>query len=85
MITRELLVDAVRFVARAGFGTQVLMQRRVRVGFVTASQLLFALQDAGVIGPPGDRQRRPMLAADEESALVLVDAAISDGRIGLDA
>ncbi len=83
MLSRDLLVDAVESCTRAGFGSAMLVQRKVRVGFATANQLVFALEDAGVLGPVGERHRRPVHFAKDE-AIAAVDKAIADGLIVLD-
>lgn len=86
MVTRELLIDAVTQCLRAGFGSTNLMQRRVRVGFVTAEQLLYALEDGRVLGPydPGSGRWPALHRKDELPAAVAeIDAAIADGRITL--
>ncbi|GAA4439542.1 DNA translocase FtsK [Phytohabitans houttuyneae] len=85
MITRDLLLDAAMVSIRAQFGSTTLIQRRVRVGFVTASQLLLALEDVGVLGPVGAKGKRPALRLTCHRELVAadIDRAIADGRIVL--
>lgn len=83
MITRELLVDAATQCLRVGFGSPTAMQRRIRVGFATAAQLLHALEDIQVVGPRVGG-RHPLLRRDDLPAVIdTIDAAIADGRITL--
>lgn len=91
MLSRDLLRDAVRLMGdgkphgkfRVTHMSPDTIQRRVRVGWVTATQLAQALGDAGVLGPLGPRGRRQVLAYDLDAADALVDEAIEDGRIEL--
>lgn len=85
MLTRDLLVDAADACVSAGFGSPALVQRRVRVGFVTASQLLIALQDLGILDEHGERGRFKARRA-KAGRLPLeieIDAAIKQGLIEL--
>jgi hypothetical protein len=82
VITRGLLAEAVHavFKTRGGTVETAALQRRIRVGFVTAGQLVGALEDAGVLGPKRNG-RRPIWARDVEWGHRLVAEAIEDGRI----
>lgn len=85
MITKDLLLDAATVSIRAQFGSTSLIQRRVRVGFVTASQLLLALEDIGILGPVGAKGKRPALrpTCDRELLAADIDRAVADRRISL--
>jgi S-DNA-T family DNA segregation ATPase FtsK/SpoIIIE len=53
-----LLCDAVEVVGKARFAHQDLIQRRVRVGGFKAMRLLLLMEEAGIIGPFANGQRR---------------------------
>lgn len=88
MLTHGLLRDTVRLMGdgkdhgkfRVTSMSPATIQRRVRVGFATASQLADALATAGVLGP-AVRGRRPVNAYDLDAAYALIEEAIEDGRI----
>lgn len=86
MLSRDLLADAVEAVslARAPISPSFL-QRRIRVGSVTASQLLDALEAAEVLGQYQSlvSAGRRVLVTDTALAHLMVAAAIEDGRIEL--
>ena len=51
-------------VIRARLGAVSFLQRKVRVGFSTAGQLLFALEDMGIVAPSdGTSRAREVLVA----------------------
>lgn len=85
MLSRDLLRSVAEVALRSGTGTIciTLIQRKVRVGWATAEQLVTALENAGVVGP-----RRSgwydVLPDDVEAAHQLVDQAVEAGRIQLD-
>lgn len=84
MITRDLLVDAAEVCVKRGYGTQELIQRQVRVGFVTAAQLLITLTDLGILDEGRDGKRRSRRARAGRPALETeIDAAITDGFVNL--
>ncbi|TAK89326.1 MAG: hypothetical protein EPO06_11715 [Burkholderiaceae bacterium] len=57
----EMYTSAVSLVQRRGYATSELLQRRLRVGFVTAHLLVEALEDRGVVGPRDPEGRRPLV------------------------
>ncbi len=85
MLTRDLLVDAAVACTRAGFGSQTLIQRKVRVGFGTAGQLLFALCDLGFLAETRIAGRRAAIlgSADRGPIEAKVDAGITSGLVQL--
>ena len=87
MLSRSLLRDATNALTRSrtGHASPPFLQRTIRVGFATASQLCQALEDAGVLGPLGRGLDRPIRLTDGiDGAHCAVRAAIADGRIRLD-
>ncbi len=88
MLTHDLILDAAERLIRdrVPVGTTAV-QRKVRVGFATAGQLLFALEDIGILSAEDPRsRRRTVLAAtfDRAAVVTVVDAAVAEGRMKLD-
>ena len=84
MISVDLLRSAATALAgvRGNAVTTSSIQRRIRVGWVTAGQLTQAMQDARVLGERGPGGHYPVLARGE-AAHRLIATAIDDGRITL--
>lgn len=61
MLTPELLEECTRMVVRTQFAATSPVQRRMRVGFATAGQLLDALTERGVLGPSDGSAARTVL------------------------
>lgn len=60
----ELFNDAVRVVQEAGRGSISLLQRKLRIGYGRAAQLIDQLEAAGILGPdPGGSEGRPVAGA----------------------
>lgn len=58
----DLLCYAAEVAIRRGYASQLLVQRRVRVGFAKAQRLLLLLEEYGITGPkPPDSVKRPAL------------------------
>jgi hypothetical protein len=86
MLSHALILDAAEAVIRRSRQPVGLsfMQRTVRVGFVTASQLLDALTAIGVLA--ATQPRRAVLVNDFDRAAVLdaTHRAVTEGRFELD-
>lgn len=67
-----LLCDAIEAVGKAQYAHQDLIQRRVRVGFVKAGRLLYLMEDAGIIGPliNGQKRREVLITLDQVPAVL---------------
>ena len=57
----ERLADAARLVVRAGYGSVSLMQRKMRIGYVTAARLIDQLEERGIVGPAQGSSPREVL------------------------
>ena len=57
MTEHPLLIEAIELVVKSGSAAR--FQRRMRVGFATASTLLFRMEDLGVVGPERASGRQP--------------------------
>ncbi|MGI5222206.1 DNA translocase FtsK [Nocardia sp. CA-290969] len=68
---REMFLHAVDLVVRAQFASPSMLQRKLRVGFAKAVQLLDRMTEAGIIGPAdGSRARDVLVPADQADALL---------------
>lgn len=83
MLSRSLLAEAVTLASGRVELAASSVQRKLRVGYVTAAQLVEALEDAGVLGEWNRDGKRPVLVADAEKANAMVAGAIDAGRIVL--
>jgi S-DNA-T family DNA segregation ATPase FtsK/SpoIIIE len=62
----ERLVEAARLVVRSGYGSVSLLQRKMRVGYVTAARLIDELEARGVVGPvQGSNPREVLIGLDD--------------------
>lgn len=57
----ERLIEAARLVVRSGYGSVSLLQRKMRVGYVTAARLIDELEARGVVGPVQGSSPREVL------------------------
>ncbi|KRT76545.1 MAG: FtsK [Armatimonadetes bacterium CSP1-3] len=58
----ERLADAARVIVRAGYGSVSLLQRKMRIGYVTAARLVDQLEERGIVGPAqGSNPREVMV------------------------
>jgi len=62
----ERLMEAARLVVRSGYGSVSLLQRKMRIGYVTAARLIDELEARGVVGPvQGSNPREVLIGLDQ--------------------
>lgn len=87
MLTKTFLLDGAALVIRAGYARQSMIQRRMRVGSMTAGQILWGLVDLGVVAEAaGTGGARDILVPtfDRDAIAQAIDKAAAAGRITLD-
>ncbi|MDZ4720610.1 MAG: DNA translocase FtsK 4TM domain-containing protein [Roseiflexaceae bacterium] len=62
----ELLPEAVKLVQQHRRASASLLQRRLRIGYSKAAQLIDLLEQQGIVGPAEDGRSREVLGRDEE-------------------
>ncbi len=67
------LADAARIVVRAGYGSVSLLQRKMRIGYVTAARLIDELEARGIVGPAQGSSPREVLVGLEALERLLRD------------
>jgi S-DNA-T family DNA segregation ATPase FtsK/SpoIIIE len=61
----ERLHEAARLVVRSGYGSVSLLQRKMRIGYVTAARLIDELEARGIVGPvQGSNPREVLIGLD---------------------
>lgn len=67
----ERLVEAARLCVRSGYGSVSLLQRKMRIGYVTAARLIDELEARGVVGPvQGSNPREVLIGLDDLDRLL---------------
>ncbi|MDR7468790.1 MAG: DNA translocase FtsK [Armatimonadota bacterium] len=67
------LAEAARLVVRAGYGSVSLLQRKMRIGYVTAARLIDELETRGIVGPARGSSPREVLVGLEALERLLRD------------
>ncbi|GLY32007.1 DNA translocase FtsK [Kineosporia sp. NBRC 101731] len=68
----ELLIAAAELVVTEQYCTKAMLQRKLRVGFVKAADLLIELEQENIVGPEAD-EKFPVLVAVEDLPELLAD------------
>ncbi len=67
----ERLIEAARLVVRSGYGSVSLLQRKMRIGYVTAARLIDELEARGIVGPvQGSNPRDVLIGLDDLERLL---------------
>lgn len=69
--TTDNLVRAAELIIVAQYGSQTMLERKLRIAHDEAGALLDELQLAGVVGPPTDTGTRPLLVTSDELDVAL--------------
>ena len=62
----ELLPAAIKLVKQHQRASASLLQRRLRIGYSKAAQLIDLLEQQGIVGPADEGRSREVLKQDEE-------------------
>lgn len=74
MTADDLLFQAAEIITSTRFGSTNMLQRKLRVGFAKAGQLMDQLEAAGIVGPPNGSQARDVLL-DPQTAHQILEGA----------
>ncbi len=67
----ERMIEAARLVVRSGYGSVSLLQRKMRIGYVTAARLIDELEARGIVGPvQGSNPREVLIGLDDLERLL---------------
>ncbi|MCC9310118.1 DNA translocase FtsK [Kitasatospora sp. RB6PN24] len=77
----DLVLQGAELIISTQFGSTSMLQRKLRIGFAAADQLLSVLQQHGIVGPSdGSKAREVRVSADQlEAAKMALTLALSDG------
>ncbi len=67
----ERMIEAARLVVRSGYGSVSLLQRKMRIGYVTAARLIDEMEARGIVGPvQGSNPREVLIGLDDLERLL---------------
>ncbi|MBA3019626.1 DNA translocase FtsK [Propionicimonas sp.] len=71
----ELLIEAAQLVCELQLASTAMLQRKLRIGFAKATEVLAVLEAKGVVGPGGVAGNRDVLLGDAASAVEALNQA----------
>jgi len=76
----ERMIEAARLVVRTGYGSVSLLQRKMRIGYVTAARLIDELESRGIVGPvQGSNPREVLIGLDDLERLLRAKPSTKSG------
>jgi S-DNA-T family DNA segregation ATPase FtsK/SpoIIIE len=74
-MTDELLAEAARLIVGSQFGSTGMLQRKLRIGFARAEQVMDQLHELGIVGPSDGSHARDVLVTEAELDEILGGAS----------
>jgi len=62
----DLVQKAIQVVRETQRASASLLQRRLRIGYPRAARLIDELEDLGIVGPGGSREREVLVSREDE-------------------
>ncbi|MGQ0570425.1 MAG: DNA translocase FtsK [Armatimonadota bacterium] len=76
----ERLIEAARLIVRSGYGSVSLLQRKMRIGYVTAARLIDELEARGIVGPvQGSNPREVLIGLEDLERMLRARSAAKKG------